>query len=134
MNPFLRGMTGSQMGVGMGAGTMSPAERRLMILSAPSVGQQPAQQAGVGPRVQAPLDIAGLRRQVLAQSAAPTAPQSRQALMAKYGLAPTAPAPKPSPMQRLSSAMPASGTPQMARRCWSRYAGNEWLSASGTGT
>ena len=114
MSPFLRGMTGQQMGVGMGAGTMSPAERRLMILSAPSVGQQPAQQAGVGPRVQAPLDIAGLRRQVLAQSAAPTAPQSRQALMAKYGLAPTAPAPKPSPMQLLSSAMPASGTPQMA--------------------
>ncbi len=48
MSPFLRGMTGQQMGVGMGAGTMSPAERRLMILSAPSVGQQPAQQAGVG--------------------------------------------------------------------------------------
>jgi len=118
MNPFLRGMTGSQMGVGMGAGTMSPAERRLMILSAPSVGQQPAQQAGVGPRVQAPLDIAGLRRQVLEQAAAPTAPQSRQALMAKYGLAPTAPSQAPAKRaslpQRLSSAMPASGTPQMA--------------------
>lgn len=112
--PFLRNLTGQQMGVGMGAGTMSPAERRLMILSSPSVGQQPAQQTGLGPRVQAPLDIAGLRRQVLAKAAAPTAPQSRQALMAKYGLAPTAPAPKPSPMQRLSAALPASGTPQMA--------------------
>ena len=104
MSPFLRGMTGQQMGVG---------RRSLAQMLAPATAPTPTT---AGPTMAAaqPLDIAGLRRQVLAQSAAPTAPQSRQALMAKYGLAPTAPAQKPSPMQRLSSAMPASGTPQMA--------------------
>ena len=107
MSPFLRGMTGQQMGVG---------RRSLSQMLAPATAPTPT---AAGPTMAAaqPLDIAGLRRQVLAQSAAPTAPtapQSRQALMAKYGLAPTAPAPKPSPMQRLSSAMPAAGSPGMA--------------------
>jgi hypothetical protein len=92
----------------MGVGRPSLAQ-----MLAPATRPTPT---AAGPTMTAaqPLDIAGLRRQVLAQSAAPTAPQSRQALMAKYGLAPTAPAPKPSPMQRLSAALPASGTPQMA--------------------
>ena len=104
MSPFLRGMTGQQIGVGRPS---------LAQMLAPATRPTPT---AAGPTMTAaqPLDIAGLRRQVLAQSAAPTAPQSRQALMAKYGLAPTAPAPKPSPMQRLSAALPASGTPQMA--------------------
>ena len=104
MSPFLRGMTGQQMGVG---------RRSLAQMLAPATAPTPTTS---GPTMAAaqPLDIAGLRKQVLAQTAAPTAPQSRQALLAKYGLAPTAPAPKPSPMQRLSSAMPAAGTPQMA--------------------
>lgn len=104
VNPFLRGMTGQQMGIGR------PSLAQMM---APATAPTPTV---AGPTMAAaqPLDIAGLRRQVLAQAAAPTAPQSRQALMAKYGLAPTAPAPKPSPMQRLSAALPASGTPEMA--------------------
>lgn len=104
VNPFLRGMTGQQMGLGR------PSLAQMM---APATAPTPTV---AGPTMAAaqPLDIAGLRRQVLAQAAAPTAPQSRQALMAKYGLAPTAPAPKPSPMQRLSAALPASGTPEMA--------------------
>lgn len=112
VNPFLRGMTGQQMGVGR----KSPADFFTQQAS-PSMAlpvRRPTPPQRLSAPSQQPLDIAGLRRQVLAQAAAPTAPQSRQALMAKYGLAPTAPAPKPSPMQRLSSAMPASGTPQMA--------------------
>jgi hypothetical protein len=103
-NPFLRGMTGQQMGVGR------PSLAQMM---APATAPTPTV---AGPTMAAaqPLDIAGLRRQVLAQAVAPTAPQSRQALMAKYGLAPTAPAPKPSAMQRVSAALPATGTPEMA--------------------
>lgn len=104
VNPFLRGMTGQQMGIGRPslAQMMAPATAPMPTVAGPTMAA--AQ----------PLDIAGLRRQVLAQSAAPTAPQSRQALMAKYGLAPTAPAPKPSPMQRLSAVLPQAGTPEMA--------------------
>lgn len=102
--PFLRNLTGQQMGVGRPslAQMMAPATRPTPTVAGPTMAA--AQ----------PLDIAGLRRQVLAKATAPKAPQSRQALMAKYGLAPTAPAPKPSPMQRLSAALPAAGTPQMA--------------------
>ena len=112
VNPFLRGMTGQQMGVGR----KSPADFFTQQAS-PSMAlpvRRPTPPQRLSAPSQQPLDIAGLRRQVLAQAAAPTAPQSRQALMAKYGLAPTAPAQRPSPMQRLSSAMPAAGSPGMA--------------------
>ena len=108
MSPFLRGMTGQQIGVGRPS---------LAQMLAPATRPTPT---AAGPTMTAaqPLDIAGLRRQVLAQSAAPTAPQSRQALMAKYGLAPTAPSQAPAKRaslpQRISSALPAAGTPQMA--------------------
>lgn len=112
VNPFLRGMTGQQMGVGRRSAADFFTQQASPSMALPVRRPTPPQRLSAAPTQ--PLDIAGLRRQVLAQSAAPTAPQSRQALMAKYGLAPTAPAPKPSPMQRLSSAMPASGTPQMA--------------------
>lgn len=107
VNPFLRGMTGGQMGIGRPslAQMMAPATAPTPTVAGPTVAS--AQ----------PLNLAGLRRQVLAQAAsptAPTAPQSRQALLAKYGLAPTAPTPAPSMMQRVSSALPAAGTPEMA--------------------
>lgn len=110
--PFLSNLTAQQMGIGR----KSPADfftQQATPTMALPVRRPTAPQRLSAPSQQ-PLDIAGLRRQVLAQSAAATAPQSRQALMAKYGLAPTAPAPKPSPMQRLSAALPAAGTPQMA--------------------
>jgi hypothetical protein len=112
VNPFLRGMTGQQMGVGRRSAADFFMQQASPSMALPVRRPTPPQRLSAAPTQ--PLDIAGLRRQVLAQSAAPTAPQSRQALMAKYGLAPTAPAPKPSPMQRLSAALPASGTPQMA--------------------
>jgi len=115
-NPFLRGMTGQQMGVGRRSAADFFTQQASPSMALPVRRPTPPQRLSAAPTQ--PLDIAGLRRQVLAQSAAPTAPQSRQALMAKYGLAPTAPSQAPAKRaslpQRLSSALPAAGTPQMA--------------------